>query len=166
MATNTHISVRGAWRRIGVALAVATMLVVVVGKGVVDSSASGRSEAAVSYHWPVKPFDKQHPVRGSFGDPRTIFNAAPTLHGVLSGGGRFEFHKGIDISAPNGRALYPVLSGVVTQVNTRDEWVQVDSGGGRIFEYWHIRADVGAARLSRSARPSWGTSSVPLPTCT
>lgn len=144
MATNTHISVRGAWRRVAVALAVATMLVVAVGKDVVDSSASGRSEAAVSYHWPVKPFDEQHPVRGSFGDPRTIFNAAPTLRGVLSGAGRFEFHKGIDISAPNGTAVYPVLSGVVTQVNTRDEWVQVDSGGGRVFEYWHIRADVGA----------------------
>lgn len=142
MATNTHISVRGAWRRIAVAMAAAT-LVVAVGKGVVDSSASGRVEAAASYNWPVKPFDKQHAVRGSFGDPRTIFNAAPTLNGVLSGGGDFQFHKGVDISAPNGTAVYPVLSGVVTQVNSRDEWVGVDSGGGRSFEYWHIRAVVG-----------------------
>jgi Peptidase family M23 len=143
MATNTHISVRGAWRRVAVALAVATMLVVAADKGVVDSSASGRSEAAVSYHWPVKPFDRQHPVRGGFGDPRTIFNAAPTLNGVLSGGGQFDLHKGIDISAPNGSAVYPVVSGVVTLVNRTDMWVKVDSDQGRTFEYWHIHAVVG-----------------------
>ena len=144
MATNTHISVRGARRRISVALIVAAVVAAAVGKGVIDSNASGRFETASSYNWPVKPFDKQHPVRGSFGDPRTIFNAAPTLGGVLSGGGDFQFHKGVDISAANGSAVYPVLSGVVTQVNSRDEWVAVDSGDGRTFEYWHIRAAVGA----------------------
>ena len=31
--------------------------------------------AAAAYPWPVKPFDQQHPVRGFFGDPRTIFVA-------------------------------------------------------------------------------------------
>jgi hypothetical protein len=125
-------------------MAVATALVAAAGKCVVDSNASGRHEAASAYHWPVKPFDRQHPVRGGFGDPRTIFNASPTLRGVLSGGGDFEFHKGIDISAPNGSAVYPVMSGVVTQVNDRDRWVEVDSGNGRIFEYWHIRSAVAA----------------------
>ncbi len=145
MATYTHISVRGARRRTIIVFAVAAALAAVaLGKTVTTSSASGRSEAAASYHWPVKPFDKQHPVRGSFGDPRTIFNAAPTLHGVLFGGGNFEFHKGVDISAPNGTAVYPVVSGVVTQVNTGDMWVEVDSGGGRIFEYWHIHGVVAA----------------------
>jgi hypothetical protein len=156
MATNTHISVRGAGRRIAVALVVATTLVVAVGMGVVDSSASGRLEAAGSYRWPVKPFDKQHPVRGSFGDPRTIFNAAPTLRGVLSGGGTFEFHKGVDISAPNGTAVYPVLAGVVTQVNGRDKWVEVDSGGGRIFEYWHITAVVSAGSAVEAGKTVLG----------
>src|SRR5262245_13569833 len=156
MATNTHISVRGARRRIAVALTVAAVLAAAVGKGAINSSASGRFEAAASYHWPVKPFDKQHPVRGSFGDPRTIFNAAPTLHGVLSGGGDFQFHKGVDISAPNGTAVYPVLSGVVTQVNARDEWVEVNSGDGRIFEYWHIRAAVGAGSAVEAGKTVLG----------
>lgn len=143
MATNTHISARGAQRRtIVVAVAVA-LAAVGLGKTVTTSSASGRVEAAASYHWPVRPFDKQHPVRGGFGDPRTIFNAAPTLHGVLSGDGQFELHKGIDISAPNGSAVYPVVSGVVTLVDRTDMWIRVESGQGRAFEYWHIGAVVG-----------------------
>ena len=25
-----------------------------------------------AYHWPIKPFDRQHPIRGAFGDPRTL----------------------------------------------------------------------------------------------
>ena len=25
---------------------------------------------AGAYGWPLKPFDKPHPIRGSFGDPR------------------------------------------------------------------------------------------------
>ena len=144
MATNSHISVRGARRRTFVALAVASALVAGgLGKAATNSSASGRVEAQASYGWPVKPFDRQHPVRGGFGDPRTIFNAAPTLRGVLSGSGDFQFHRGIDISAPNGTAVYPVASGVVTVVNTTDQWVKVDSGDGRAFEYWHIHAAVG-----------------------
>jgi len=144
MATYTHISVRGARRRTITAVALAAALTAFgVSKAATGASATGRKTATASYNWPVKPFEKQHPVRGSFGDPRTIFNAAPTLDGVLLGGGRFEFHKGVDISAPNGSAVYPVVSGVVTQVNTRDLWVEVDSGGGRIFEYWHIHAAVG-----------------------
>ena len=163
MATHTHISVRGARRRILVASALAAALAAIgVGKAATSASATGRAKAPISYHWPVKPFDRQHPVRGSFGDPRTIFNAAPTLHGVLSGGGRFEFHKGVDISAPNGSAVYPVVSGAVTQVNTRDLWVEVASDGGRVFEYWHIHAAVGLGQtveagetvLGHIARPA------------
>jgi murein DD-endopeptidase MepM/ murein hydrolase activator NlpD len=139
MATNTHISVRGARRRTVIVLAVGTAVAAIgLGKTVTTSNASGRVEAAASYHWPVKPFDKQHPIRGGFGDPRTIFNAGPTLRGVLSGGGQFELHKGVDISAPDGSSVYPVLSGVVTVVNTTDLWVRVDSGDGRAFEYWHV----------------------------
>ena len=33
----------------------------------------------MSYGWPVKPFNRQHPVRGSFGDPRSVFRGTPTL---------------------------------------------------------------------------------------
>ena len=44
------------------------------------------------YGWPVKPFDRQHPVRAFLNDPRIGHN-----------GGR-AFHFGIDVSAPDGTA--------------------------------------------------------------
>lgn len=137
MATNTHISVRGARRRTVVVLAVATAVAAVgLGKTVTSSNATGRIEAAASYHWPVKPFNRQHPVRGSFGDPRTVFTSSPTLRGVLSGACSCSLHRGIDISAPDGSPVFPVATGTVTVAN--GEWLKVESGDGRAFEYWHI----------------------------
>ena len=73
--------------------------------------ASASATSSESYGWPVKPFDRRHPVRGSFGDPRTVFTAPPTTAGVLHGAGQFSFHEGVDISAPNGTAVYPVRDG-------------------------------------------------------
>src|SRR5579859_7113889 len=32
----------------------------------------GHGSGPLVYHWPVKPFTRQHPVRGNFGDPRTV----------------------------------------------------------------------------------------------
>jgi murein DD-endopeptidase MepM/ murein hydrolase activator NlpD len=96
---------------------------------------------AGSYRWPVKPFDRQHPIRGNFGDPRTIFRSPPTMSGVLRGACSCSFHRGVDISAPDGSAVYPVASGTVTYAD--DEWVKVESGGGIVFEYWHIHPLVG-----------------------
>ena len=34
---------------------------------------------ASAYSWPFKPFNQQHPIRGFFGDPRTVFQ-----NGVLA----------------------------------------------------------------------------------
>ena len=65
---------------------------------------------ASAYSWPFKPFNKQHPIRGFFGDPRTVYE-----NGILAGGfdgpGIFSFHQGIDISAPDGTPIYPVETG-------------------------------------------------------
>ena len=52
------------------------------------------------YPWPVKPFDRQHPVRGFFNDPR-VQDAS------------HAFHFGIDVSAPDGTAVYAVTPGKV-----------------------------------------------------
>jgi murein DD-endopeptidase MepM/ murein hydrolase activator NlpD len=104
------------------------------------SSAASTQGCTGAYPWPVAPFDRAHPVRGSFGDPRTIFETPPTSRGLYVSGGRFSFHQGVDISAPNGTPVYPVADGVVTRV-TR-EWIRVDCGNGRAFEYWHIRPTV------------------------
>jgi hypothetical protein len=88
------------------------------------------------YGWPVKPFDKPHPIRGSFGDPRTVFRG-PNVEGtLLEGDGGFSFHQGVDISAPDGSPVYAVASGTVTRA--RGGRVTVDCGSGRSFQYWHI----------------------------
>jgi murein DD-endopeptidase MepM/ murein hydrolase activator NlpD len=148
MATNTH-SVRGAQRR----LAVMFLLASAIGGGALagrtalptQTSAAAVKSAAdqdiqSSYGWPVKPFDRQHPVRGSFGDPRSIFQGAPTRLGLMRSRCACSYHQGIDISAPDGTAVYPVRSGVVRTVTP--DWVEVDSGGSQAFQYWHIRAAV------------------------
>jgi murein DD-endopeptidase MepM/ murein hydrolase activator NlpD len=76
---------------------------------------------ARAYHWPVKPFDRQHAVRGAFDDPRS---------------GRF-FHFGIDISARDGTPVYAVAPGTVFRYQ---DAVAVRRSGGREFSYWHVRA--------------------------
>lgn len=96
--------------------------------------------APASYHWPVKPFGQEHPIRGSFGDPRTVFFGPPTRETLLNGEGDFQYHFGVDISAPNGTPVYPVQSGVVTLVT--DERIDVAGGGGLAFQYWHLHAAV------------------------
>ena len=108
----------------------------------VQAAQQGGSPAGCSgaFGWPVKPFDRPHQIRGAFGDPRTQFDGPPTLSTLLNGDGKFTFHEGVDITAPDRTAVYPVASGTVTQVT--DEWVGVDCGNGRAFEYWHIDARV------------------------
>jgi hypothetical protein len=74
------------------------------------------------YSWPLKPFDRAHPVRGYFNDPR------------ISGKSR-AFHFGIDISAPNGTPVLAVRGGVVHLEGKRSLSV---SDGDLDFGYWHV----------------------------
>lgn len=140
MTTYSHISGITPRRSLWAAVVLSTIaLALILGParalGTGDGAANGGS-----YQWPVKPFNRQHPVRGSFADPRTVFKAPATLRGALTGQGSFSLHRGIDIVAPDGSLVYPVASGTVTFVNAH--WLKVDSGGGRVFEYWHIHAMV------------------------
>ena len=147
MKTNRHNS-SGARRRIAATLVLAAAISAgaLAGRATLppqDSTAAPSRQTAskaFSYGWPVKPFDQQHPVRGSFGDPRTVFSGHPTLRSLLTSKGAFSYHQGIDISAPDGTAVYAVRSGVV-RIVTRD-WVEVDSAGGVAFQYWHIDSAV------------------------
>ena len=93
------------------------------------------------YQWPLKPFDRPHPIRGGFGDPRTVFSVPPTEDGLMTGSGKFAFHFGIDIWGRNGTAVYPVVSGRVVRVSHDKprEAVEVLATNGRSFQYWHIR---------------------------
>jgi hypothetical protein len=157
MATNTHITIM----RAGFLLA-ALLAAAITALGLVGGAAARPDtlDCGERYGWPVKPFDRPHPVRGSFGDPRTVFRAPPTVDGMLTGDGSFSFHQGVDISAPNGSPVYPVSSGVVSHVSR--EWVRVDCGSGRGFEYWHIHPEVrlgqqveaGRTVLGRILRPA------------
>ena len=70
------------------------------------------SAGASAFPWPVKPFNKQHPIRANFGDPRTRFLNTMLTDG-LQGPGTFLFHNGIDIAAADGTPVYPVVSGKV-----------------------------------------------------
>ena len=138
MSTFTaHIS-RGAALLVAAALvtcAVATSLSLPT-----TAAAESSSRVTSAYGWPVKPFDQQHPIRGGFGDPRTLFFSPPTTEGVLTGSGSFTFHFGVDISAPDGTRVYPVVSGTVSTVS--GDWVGVDTADGRSFQYWHIQPAV------------------------
>lgn len=62
----------------------------------------------------MKPFDQMHPIRGNFGDPRTVFAGPPTRATLYNGAGSVAFHAGVDIVGADGTAVYPVRSGVVT----------------------------------------------------
>ena len=87
--------------------------------------------ADAAYSWPLQPFDQQHPVRGFFGDPRVGESAT----------GRIEsktFHFGIDISAPDGTAVYATTSGRIVWEPQRPETIAVRTADGAVFAYWHI----------------------------
>jgi murein DD-endopeptidase MepM/ murein hydrolase activator NlpD len=159
MATNSHInSAARRWAATfflltgaigGGALAGRTALPTATSTAASTGQAAPRRAAQpAGYGWPVKPFDRQHPVRGSFGDPRSVFNGAPTVRGLMTSNGAFSYHQGIDISAPDGTAVYAVRSGVVRTVTP--DWVQVDSEGGVAFQYWHIRSAVNVGDYVRA----------------
>jgi murein DD-endopeptidase MepM/ murein hydrolase activator NlpD len=85
---------------------------------------------AGAYSWPLKPFNRPHPIRGAFGDPRFHLDA----EGALS-----AFHFGVDIAAADGTKVYAVEPGYV---HARRTSVAVESRSGRLFGYWHIRPRV------------------------
>lgn len=106
--------------------------------------------AASAYPWPLKPFDRAHPIRGAFGDPRYHLGA----NGELS-----SFHFGVDIAARDGTAVYAVEAGYVHAYGAS---VTVTSRTAREFGYWHIRPVVKMGtwvrrhQLLGRIRPGWG----------
>lgn len=80
--------------------------------------------AHASYSWPLKPFDRQHPVRSFFDDPRQEGTGPPS------------FHFGIDISARDGTPVYAVADGVARL--QPDAVALVADTGDRTFSYWHV----------------------------
>ncbi len=95
------------------------------------------SGTASAYGWPLKPFNRMHPIRGAFDDPRFHLGS----EGALS-----AFHFGIDIAAKDGTPVYSVERGWVT-AHAAD--VTVTSKSGRGFGYWHIRPVVHSGQRVR-----------------
>lgn len=82
------------------------------------------ASAGATYGWPLKPFDRQHPVRSFFDDPRQ------------EGAEAASFHFGIDISAADGTPVYAVADGIVRL--QPDAVALVADAGDRVFSYWHV----------------------------
>jgi hypothetical protein len=96
--------------------------------------------AASAYPWPFKPFNQQHPIRGFFGDPRTVYENG-ILAGAFEGVGSFGFHQGIDIAAPNGTPIYAVADGTAHYLGSATLNLVTDNGV--TFQFFHIVAVVG-----------------------
>ena len=107
LTPSAHLS-RGSARHLALAGLVVCTVAVLALLAPAPRQAAGSSLAG--YSWPVEPFDSQHPVRGSFGDPRTVFASPPTHAGLYAGSGAFSFHPGVDVWAPDGTAVYPVVA--------------------------------------------------------
>jgi hypothetical protein len=104
------------------------------------SSCDKSSTGSLSYHYPIKPFDRQHAIRGYFGDPRTPGKDAVYAPG---GNGPFNFHSGVDIVAAGGTPVYSVVSGVTI---ARSDNVKVYTKDKRRFQYYHILPSVRSGR--------------------
>jgi hypothetical protein len=153
MTTSRTYSAHRALAALAVSLGLA--LLGAVGIGAVAQAGTSSEGCAGSYGWPVKPFDQPHPIRGSFGDPRTIFHGPPTRRTLLTGDGGFSFHQGVDVSAPNGARVFAVAGGTVVDV-THDR-IRVDCGNGRAFEYWHLQASVHVGQRMTAGETFMGT---------
>ena len=112
------------------------------------------ASSARGYGWPVAPFHQQHPIRGYFGDPRTIYwDPFDPLHFPVNGS--VTFHNGVDIAAAPGTPVYPVLTGVVRQAAHQRVVVKVPDG--RSFQYIHIFPSVRVGQVVRVAKTVIGT---------
>ena len=96
--------------------------------------------AAAAYPWPIKPFDRQHPIRGFFGDPRTVYAGGVDDNGI-SGPGSFSFHQGVDIVAPDGTPVYAIANGRVRYIGAAT--LNLVTARSVTFQYFHVVAVVG-----------------------
>jgi len=136
----------------GVFVALLAVTLILVTGGLAAAAANPNARDRPAYGWPIEPCDQQHPVRGHFGAPRTIF-AEPLSHEGLYGPGRVSFHNGIDIVAPAGTAVYPVVSGVVRRISGG---LAVVADDGREFRYQHITRLARAGERVRACRTILG----------
>ncbi|MHB8060510.1 MAG: peptidoglycan DD-metalloendopeptidase family protein, partial [Gaiellaceae bacterium] len=88
------------------------------------------SYANAAYGWPVKPFNRQHPVRGQLNDPRMNDQTCDSSTSCT-------FHSGVDIATRDGAAVYAVAAGRVHYIDQSAIAVRRPDVAV-VFEYWHI----------------------------
>src|SRR5437773_8956991 len=77
------------------------------------------------YGWPLKPFDRQHAVRGYLNDPR------------IPDAQHKSFHFGVDSCGRDGTAVFAVEPGTA-HLESPTVVAVVSSAAPRTFGYWHI----------------------------
>lgn len=113
-------------RRFAPTIGILTAAAVLTGLGAQASVAGTSAARQPAYGWPVKPFYRQHPVRGAFGDPRI-------------GGNSHSFHFGVDVSCPDGTPVYATITGRAYISARHPQTVSVIADHGDVeFGYWHI----------------------------
>jgi hypothetical protein len=125
----------------------AAVLLTVAAATFVTATDTGVAQTAMlpTYGWPVKPFTVQHPVRGSFGDPRI-------------GGKSHSFHFGVDVSCPDGTPVYATVTGRVYLSAAHPETVSVIADHGDVeFGYWHVVPSVRNGQRVSAYRTVVGT---------
>lgn len=100
------------------------------------TTGSHHSLPAAAYWWPVKPFRRQHPVRGFFGDPRIDW-AVPHVRLARA------FHFGVDVSAPDGTPVYGTINGTATVSGER---ITVQGSRAIEFHYEHVVPAISSGR--------------------
>jgi len=108
---------------------------------------------AHAYPWPLKPFNRQHPIGGNFGDPRMVFDRTLGKDG-LNGPGHFYFHNGVDVHARPGTPVYPIFSGRARRLSGTA--VAVSSPGHPAFQYYHLKLAVRTGRRVAARRTVLG----------
>lgn len=91
--------------------------------------------SAAAYPWPIRPFHEQHPIRGFFGDPRTVFENQLDA-GAFDGPATISFHQGVDIAAPNGTPVYAVANGTIHYLGAQT--LNLVTKHDVIFQYFHL----------------------------
>jgi hypothetical protein len=118
------------------------------------SSCARPPRSAFTYHWPIKPFNVQHPVRGVLGDPRILNPDQPFGWTGPDQIGAHSFHNGIDIFAESGTPAYPVVSGRITVAKA--DVIVVKTSDGRAFQYYHLSRGVHLGQHVRADRTVLG----------
>jgi hypothetical protein len=116
-------------------------------------AAVAAATAPAKYPWPFKPFDRQHPIRGFFGDPRTVYQNG-ILSNPFAGQGFISFHQGVDIAAPNGTPIYAVEDGVVHYLGAAT--MNLVTNHDVTFQYFHMIPVAGEGQSVRARKTILG----------